>query len=123
MATYNVHRWVGRDGHQDINRALRIINGLKADLIALQEVCVPDKGPSLAVARRLALRMGLQTIAGPTFFEEQGEYGNLVLTRLPVEEIRRWDISVPGREPRGAVMVILKTVYVVKAFGTRIGFC
>lgn len=104
MATYNVHRWVGGDGHQDIDRTLRVIAGLNADVIALQEVCPPDQGPSFSAAQSLARRTGLQVIAGPTLQEDRGDYGNLVLTRLPVEKICRLDISVPSREPRGAVM-------------------
>src|SRR4029079_146454 len=34
---------------------------------------------------------------------DSGQYGNAVLTRLPILTVRRVDLSVPGREPRGAL--------------------
>jgi endonuclease/exonuclease/phosphatase family metal-dependent hydrolase len=38
-----------------------------------------------------------------------GFYGNLLLTRLPVEEVRLIDLAVEGREPRTALDVDLRT--------------
>jgi endonuclease/exonuclease/phosphatase family metal-dependent hydrolase len=49
----------------------------------------------------------MQPIAGPTLRDHRGQYGNAVLTRLPILETRRIDLSVPGREPRGALCVEL----------------
>ncbi len=34
---------------------------------------------------------------------DDGHYGNAVLTRLPLRDVGRIDLSVPGSEPRGAL--------------------
>jgi endonuclease/exonuclease/phosphatase family metal-dependent hydrolase len=34
-----------------------------------------------------------------------GDYGNAILTRHVPTEIQRWDLSVPRREPRGAIAI------------------
>ena len=57
--------------------------------------------------RYLATATGLQAIAGPTIQRHAGHYGNVLLTRYPVRAVRRIDLSVPGREPRGALDVDL----------------
>ena len=38
---------------------------------------------------------------------QYGHYGNALLTSLPVEWVERIDLSLPGREPRGALRVLL----------------
>jgi endonuclease/exonuclease/phosphatase family metal-dependent hydrolase len=47
-------------------------------------------------------------VAGPTLVRETGPYGNGLLTRLPVLDRRRIDLSVDSREPRGAIDVDLE---------------
>lgn len=46
-------------------------------------------------------------IPGPTLLEEKGHHGNAVLTRIPPATVDRLDTGVPGREPRGALALIL----------------
>ena len=46
-------------------------------------------------------------IEGMTLRNERGHYGTALLSRLPLREVRRFDISVPGREPRGAIEGLL----------------
>jgi endonuclease/exonuclease/phosphatase family metal-dependent hydrolase len=48
-----------------------------------------------------------EAIEGITLLDERGHYGNAVLTRLPVQSLRRHDISLAGREPRGAIDLCL----------------
>lgn len=104
VATWNVHGFVGRDGAHDPGRTLRVLQELDADVVALQEVVSPDgEDPLDAIARRL----GVEPVRGPTLERRAGLYGNAILTRLPVRRVRRIDLSVPGREPRGALDCIL----------------
>jgi endonuclease/exonuclease/phosphatase family metal-dependent hydrolase len=49
--------------------------------------------------------MQAQVIEGMTMQDESGHYGNVVLSRLPPGRIQRHDLSVAGREPRGAIEV------------------
>ncbi|MCF8043300.1 MAG: endonuclease/exonuclease/phosphatase family protein [Desulfarculaceae bacterium] len=106
-ATWNVHRWMGSDGRQDLERSLEVIGSLGAQVIALQEVCPELGGHCASFAEALAGRTGLRVIAGPTLRDQRGDYGNAVLTSLPALRVRRWDLSQPGREPRGALEVTL----------------
>jgi endonuclease/exonuclease/phosphatase family metal-dependent hydrolase len=57
----------------------------------------------------LAEATGRTAIAGPMIPRANGEYGNVLLSRHPVLNTRRLDLSVPGREARGAIDVDIDT--------------
>jgi endonuclease/exonuclease/phosphatase family metal-dependent hydrolase len=101
VGSYNIHGAIGGDGRCDPNRILRVIRELNADLIALQEMLGLDRLESFA------RQTGFEPIAGPTLLRAGQDYGNALLTRLPVRQVRRLDLSVPGWEPRGALDVVL----------------
>lgn len=102
-ATYNIHQWVGNDGIQDRGRILQVINALDADVIGLQEVSFRKSAEILLGMELLADATGFRIITGPTMFRRGADYGNILLTRHPIIDIRRIDMSVPGCEPRGAI--------------------
>lgn len=108
VATYNVHRCIGGDGRCDPARTLNVIRELDADVIALQEL---EWQPTAAlhVLEEFARRTGYTPVAGPTLLRAAGHYGNALLTRLAVRRIDRLDLSVPGREARGAIDIELET--------------
>lgn len=85
-----------------------MIAELDADIVGLQEVdsCAGAEG-GLDQLEALARKSGLTPLAGPTLRRHSGHMGNGVLTRLPIESHRLLDLSVPGREPRGAIDVTL----------------
>jgi len=108
LATYNVHGCIGADGREDRARTLRVLHALDADVIALQELRWRP-WEALHVLDEFASRMGYAPLAGPTLLRPDGHYGNALLTRLPVAEVRPVDLSVPGREPRGALAAVLRS--------------
>jgi len=121
VATYNVHRCVGRDGRKDVARVLAVLHELDADVIALQEL-EWQPAAALDLLADFARELGYTGIAGPTLLERAGHYGNAVLTRLPARAVRRVDLSVPGREPRGALDLVLETPHgALRLIATHLG--
>lgn len=119
LATYNIHQWVGGDGRADIDRVLSVIRSLDADLIALQEVLLPKAGFS---QEDMARETGMEVIPGRTLYRGDAEYGNAVLTRLPIGRTWSVELTVPPFEPRGAVCVSLPAAGVpVKIVATHLG--
>jgi len=103
IATWNIHDAKGSDGRRDLARVAQVIGQLHAPLVGLQEVsCGPGDACDVA---ELASSNGYRWHAVPTFQRRHTDltHGNALLTTLPVDEIRIHDLSVPGREPRGAL--------------------
>lgn len=115
VATYNVH------GCADLARTTAVLRALDADVIALQELRWRP-WDALHVLEALAANLGYTPLAGPTLQRPDGHYGNALLTRLPVAEVKPVDLSVPGREPRGALGVELRTATgPLSAIATHLG--
>jgi endonuclease/exonuclease/phosphatase family metal-dependent hydrolase len=115
VASYNIHRCVGTDGRRDPRRIADVLQELRADVVALQEVdSWPGADGEPVEMEFLAYTTGLHAISGPTMERRDGHYGNALLTRLPVLDVRKLDLTVFRREPRGALDVELD------ARGTRL---
>jgi endonuclease/exonuclease/phosphatase family metal-dependent hydrolase len=108
VATYNVHRCVGRDGRFDPDRVAGVLGELDADVLALQELQWRSSD-ALHLLDRFAADLGQRSIPGPTLLRPDGHYGNAVLTRLPVSQVRLVDLTVHGHEPRGAIDALLES--------------
>jgi endonuclease/exonuclease/phosphatase family metal-dependent hydrolase len=106
IATYNIHRCIGRDGTESPERVAAVLREIGADVVALQEVAHRPGSPDNVLAV-LAESIDAEAIDGTTLHDNRGNYGNALLTRVAPESVRRWDISVPLREPRGALDVVL----------------
>jgi endonuclease/exonuclease/phosphatase family metal-dependent hydrolase len=102
--SYNIHQCVGVDGRRDVARIARVLRSLDAQLIGLQEVGTDfEGGKKSGQMEYLAQATGLQAIAGHTIERQTGPYGNVLLTSWHILDSRLLDLSVPGREPRGAI--------------------
>ncbi len=119
VATYNVHDCVGQDGRFDPARTAHVLTELNADLIALQEVTLDSAGDLVG---RFERATALRAIDGTLFERGVGRYGNLLLTRHSVLASRLHDISLPGRERRGVVEMLLDIDdHPLKVFATHLG--
>jgi endonuclease/exonuclease/phosphatase family metal-dependent hydrolase len=97
IASYNVHRCVGGDGVRDPDRIAAVVSELGADIVGLQEIDRVDGVDQLA---HVALATGFAWLRGPT---SASLYGNGLLTRLSIRNAALIDLSLAGREPRGAI--------------------
>jgi len=122
VASYNIHRCVGRDGKQDVARVARVIESLDADVIALQEVESVAAGGEPRQMDVLANLLGLTAISGPAIELRDGHHGNVLLTRLPICAVRKLDLTFRQREPRGAIDIdFLVAETPVRVIATHLG--
>lgn len=110
LATYNIRKAVGLDWRRDPARTLRVIGGLGADVVALQEADKrlgprPAAVPPDAILRETDLRPVLLGRSRVSL----GWHGNAVLVRKTIEIAGTKLIELPGIEPRGGVVVRLRT--------------
>ena len=106
VATYNIHRCVGRDGRENFSRVATVLKEINADIVALQEV-TSHHDPAEDMLAFLAKAADMRAIEGFTLTEARAPYGNALLSRLPISAVNRFDISVPGREPRGLLEAVV----------------
>lgn len=104
IATYNIHKSRGLDGRTRVERIARVLEKIDADIIALQEVVSRD-GESIEdhQASYLANRLGRFYAVGETRKHRGGIYGNVTLSRWEFERVQPIDLTVSGRERRGAL--------------------
>jgi endonuclease/exonuclease/phosphatase family metal-dependent hydrolase len=104
VATYNVHACVGTDRRHDPDRVASVVGELDADVVALQEFTYPA---SVAIESREPVELvtldNYQCALGPTREIEARCFGNALLTRHPIVDVHRIDLSMDRREPRGAL--------------------
>jgi endonuclease/exonuclease/phosphatase family metal-dependent hydrolase len=104
IATYNVHACIGTDGRHDPARVAGVINEIDPDVIALQEFAYPV---DIALETRTPVVLTeldrYESALGPTRRASEHWFGNVLLTRHPLRDVRRIDLSMERREPRGAL--------------------
>lgn len=125
VISWNVHGWMGADGREDPQRIGRVLRSRRPDLAGLQEVVNHyDPASGRHQLQALAEQTGLSAVKGPTIARDGSDYGNALLTRLPVLVVRHIELSFPGREPRAALDVDLEGAgnplrVIVTHFGLR----
>jgi endonuclease/exonuclease/phosphatase family metal-dependent hydrolase len=106
IASYNVHRCIGGDGRCEPARVVDVIHELDCDLIALQEVDnSPGSTPTSMQLEYLVRSTGMSAAAGLRLVRHMGHYGNALLSRHAIVDVRRHDLSHSWFEPRGALDV------------------
>ena len=105
VATYNIHKCRGLDRHTDPERIAKIIAELDADVVALQEILdVRDGRPEFDQTRCISSQLGAYR---QCFGENRrllgGRYGNMTLSRFPVQVCRNYDLTWRKRERRGCL--------------------
>ncbi|NQU48756.1 MAG: endonuclease/exonuclease/phosphatase family protein [Planctomycetes bacterium] len=107
VLSYNIHHGEGNDGVFDLQRLADVIRDSNADLVALQEVDVKtDRASGVDQAAELARLTGMHYAFGRAIHFSNGEYGDAVLSRWPIEVEERLPLpAAPNHEKRVAVAV------------------
>jgi endonuclease/exonuclease/phosphatase family metal-dependent hydrolase len=103
VMTWNIHGGIGPDGLHDLERMLAVVRRANPDILALQEVDsrrVKGAEHPIALLKRV---LGHHGIAAAAITTADGDYGQVLLSRWPLEDAVVHDISVPSREPRRAI--------------------
>jgi len=107
LVTWNIHGGLGVDGRNDLGRIAILLEEMRCDVAALQEVGDPhkaDRGNETADhASWLGRRLGWYAAYGPNLVLAERPYGNAILSRYPIAHAHNYDLSVPDREPRGCL--------------------
>jgi endonuclease/exonuclease/phosphatase family metal-dependent hydrolase len=104
VVTYNTHKSRGLDGRIRPERVAKVLEKLKADVVALQEVWSFKEGPLRKdQARFFSEHLKLTCCIGETRKFRGGIYGNIILTRFPVVFTQTYDLTVVRREERGCL--------------------
>jgi endonuclease/exonuclease/phosphatase family metal-dependent hydrolase len=107
------------------DRIAQVLRETYPDIIALQEVVSHENGfPEEDQARFLAEELGFHFAFGENRRHNGGRYGNVILTRFPIQAHQNYDISAGGREQRGCLRTDVEfaeeTLHVFNVhFGTR----
>ena len=101
IMTYNVHSCIGMDRRVAPERIARVIASYSPDIVALQELDVGrDRTHGLDQARMIADLLEMEFHFHPSLRIEEEQYGNAVLSRLPLRVVRAPEAPLtPPREP------------------------
>lgn len=108
VASYNIRKALGTDRVRNPERILKIIKGLRADVVVLQEadLRLGARPAALPPARVLEVT-GLHPVETPSNVS-LGWHGNAVLVSAATRTLRVDHLDLPGIEPRGAVVAHLE---------------
>jgi endonuclease/exonuclease/phosphatase family metal-dependent hydrolase len=104
------------DGRVSAVRIAAVVRELAADVIGLQEVLGHH-------AEVIAGELGMSFALGENRRHGGSAYGNVVLSRFPIQSTRNYDLSVEGRERRGCLRadVDLNGAGVLHVFNVHLG--
>jgi endonuclease/exonuclease/phosphatase family metal-dependent hydrolase len=108
LMTYNVHGCGGTDGRVSPRRVARVIAAQAPDLLALQEIDLGRRrSRSEDQAQLIARHLGMHVVFCPTVTRGQEHYGHALLSRWPIEIVKRALLPADPKswfqEPRAAL--------------------
>jgi endonuclease/exonuclease/phosphatase family metal-dependent hydrolase len=106
LLTYNIHGCIGKGGRYNAGAIIQILKDVDADFVALQEV-YDEKPEDRQFLRALDSLKYQEVEYGITLMHDtRGAYGNIFLSKWPLERVEKIDLSVTGCESRGAIRVL-----------------
>lgn len=120
--TYNIHRGINREGKLNLDDIGNIIKASEADVISLQEV----ERHSIRTRFKdqveiLANELSMSYAYGKSINILNGQYGNAILTKYPIEEYRVFELPIEGERRTLLRALININGYKLYAFSTHLG--
>jgi endonuclease/exonuclease/phosphatase family metal-dependent hydrolase len=110
IMTWNIHGGVGPDGTFDLQRVIDTVRRHEPDIVALQEVDSRGGRASRgAVFEDLARALGPHSAEARLITAADGHYGHVLISRWPLTDVSRHDISLERREKRAAIETTVST--------------
>jgi endonuclease/exonuclease/phosphatase family metal-dependent hydrolase len=110
VMSWNIHKGIGgSDRRYDLLRVLDVVVHYAPDLLLLQEVA--QGIPSLRGDDQVELLIGwtgLHAAFHPEHEFKRGRYGNLILSRFALHDLRHLDLTMGWRKKRGMLQVHAK---------------
>ncbi|HMJ45533.1 MAG TPA: endonuclease/exonuclease/phosphatase family protein [Pseudolabrys sp.] len=112
VMTWNIHGALGRNPRFDLGHVVELIRKWNPDIVALQEV---DSRRAFADGVNpfefLPGAIGVYGIGARSLTTEDGDYGQMLISRWPMGTHEVRDISFPEREPRRAIRAEVETPF------------
>lgn len=107
VASYNIHKAIGRDRKRDAERILTVLGELDADVIALQEADLRFGSRAAVLPKEALHEQHWQIVPVSDRPASMGWHGNALLVRRGIDIVDAEPLRLPALEPRGALKVRL----------------
>ena len=108
VMTWNIHGAIGRNPRFDLEKVVGLILRADPDIVALQEVDSRREGngdPFLMLQDML----GHYGVGAKSIVTDDGDYGQMLMSRWPLCDAEIHDISYGELEPRRAISTMIET--------------
>ena len=110
ILSWNIHGALGRNPRFDLDRVVGLIDRWDPHIVALQEVdSRRDKDAGVDSFEFLQRKFGEHGIGAKSITTDDGDYGQMLISRWPMTDTMIHDLSYPEREPRRAIASMIET--------------
>jgi len=111
IVTWNIHKGIGTDRRYRLERVIAVLRDVDADVVCLQEV---DRGVPRSdhddQSQRLSEALGYEHVAlGLNVQVKAGAYGNLTLSRHPLDDVQNVDLTIRPKKRRSGLVTRVRT--------------
>jgi endonuclease/exonuclease/phosphatase family metal-dependent hydrolase len=106
--TWNIHGTFGRNPRFDLERVVALIDRWDPQIVALQEVD-SRRDRDINAFDYLQRELGEHGIGAKSITTDDGDYGQMLISRWPLSGTEIHDLSYPEREPRRAIATRVET--------------
>ena len=108
LLTWNIHGALGRNPRFDLGRVVELIDRWDPQIVALQEVD-SRRDKEINAFEFLQRELGAHGIGAKSIVTDDGDYGQMLISRWPMMDTVIHDLSFPEREPRRAIATRIET--------------